>query len=349
MFDEQRLDFLIKFGSYKIKYLAIRVFLISIVSVGIFSFIEAITPIEDLLDIRKEYMYFIGIVAFNSISEINLLLMRLLNRSKTLRWKIYLQVVIVVSVSVLLSFFWVNVTQQIAGDGQRIISHRATQIALMTGLLVIVIHLLINIISNLLREWINSRHEIDELREAKLLSDYNSLKDRLNPHFLFNNLSVLKSLIHYSPDSAAVFTQNFTNVYRYVLKSYGEKTVLLKEELEFLDSYIALHKERIGEGLIVHVEINESDVQKSIPPMSLQLLVENAIKHNVANKSHALKIEIFSENEMVVVRNNLKAKESTYSTNTGLKSLISQYKLIADKEPVITETTECFKVELPLI
>lgn len=349
MFDERKLYVLIKFGSYKAKYVAIRLLIISLISIGIFYFIETITPPSELQNIENSFMYAIGIVAFNSVSEINLLLMRLLNRSKHLRWKIYLQFIIVISVSILLSYFWVKIIQKIIGANDNIILHRPTQIALLTGMLIIVIHLLVNIISSLLKEWIDNRKEIDELQQAKLLNDYNSLKDRLNPHFLFNNLSVLKSLIQYSPKSAAIFTQNFTNVYRYVLSSQELKTVLLHEELKFLESYIALHKERIGEGLMINLNIDDALLQKSIPPMSLQLLVENAIKHNIANKLHPLKIEIYSEKGALIIKNNLNIKESTYSTKTGLQSLTHQYQLIADLEVGIIQTEEYFMVELPLI
>lgn len=349
MFDERSLDFLIRFGSYKAKYVVIRIFLLSLLSLGIFYFIETITPQGELHTVRKEFMFLLGIVAYNSVSEINLLLMRLLNRSKRLKWKIYLQIIIVISVSLLLAYFWFKLIQVIIGDNDNIILHGPTQIALLAGILVIIIHLLVNIISNLLKEWIVNRKEIDELRQAKLLNDYNSLKDRLNPHFLFNNLSILKSLIHYSPESAEIFTQNFTNVYRYVLKSHTKKTVLLAEELKFLKSYVALHKERIGEGLKIDINIDDSLLKKSIPPMSLQLLVENAIKHNIANKLHPLQIEIYSENDMLIVKNNLNTKESTYSTKTGLQSLTRQYQLIADLEISIVKTEEYFEVALPLI
>jgi sensor histidine kinase YesM len=348
MFDEKRLNLLIKFGSYKPKNMAFRILAISLVSVALFLFIEMITPTEKISGIRKEYIYILGIVAFNSVSEINLLIMRLLNKSLKLKWKIFLKVVIVVSVSVLLSFFWVNIFQRISGE-DKLILHGSTQVTLMAGYLIVVIHLLLIIVSNLLKESIDNQHEIADLRQAKLQSDYNSLKDRLNPHFLFNNLSILKSLIQYSPESATVFTQNFTNVYRYVLKSHGEKTVTLKEELLFLHSYIALHKERIGEGLKININIDDTLLQKSIPPMSLQLLVENAIKHNVANKLHHLKIEIFIEENLLVVRNNLNVKESTYSTHTGLQTLIQQYQLIETREVEVIKNEEYFIVKLPII
>jgi LytS/YehU family sensor histidine kinase len=195
----------------------------------------------------------------------------------------------------------------------------------------------------------DNRKELNSLKQAKMLSDYNLLKDRLNPHFLFNNLSVLKSLIRYNPQSAEIFTQNFTNVYRYVLNSQEIKTVPLKEELKFLASYIALHKERIGEGLTVNIDISDSELQKSIPPMSLQLLVENAIKHNVANKLHPLQIDIYSESDNLIVKNNLNKKETTYSTKTGLQSLVQQYQLLADLEVEVISNEGFFSVKLPLI
>ena len=176
-----------------------------------------------------------------------------------------------------------------------------------------------------------------------------NLKDRLNPHFLFNNLSVLKSLIRFSPKDAEIFTQNFTNVYRYVLNSHEKKTVILKDELEFLNSYIALHKERIGEGLEVNIDIDEDALKKEVPPMSLQLLIENAVKHNIANKQQKLLIEVKSLPEYLIVKNNINRKETTYSTQTGLTALKAQFKLLANKEVVVSDDGEFFTVEIPYL
>jgi LytS/YehU family sensor histidine kinase len=181
------------------------------------------------------------------------------------------------------------------------------------------------------------------------MSDYNALQDQLNPHFLFNNLSILKSMIIYDQYSAVDFTQNFTDFYRYVLQSRGKTTVLLKDEIELLYSYIAIHKERLGENLQVKIDIGNDSIEKNIPPLSLQLLVENAIKHNIAGKENPLMIEVFTDTDSITVKNNLQPKESFYSTRNGLKNLVQRYKLIAEKEVEINQNEEFFTVKLPLL
>jgi sensor histidine kinase YesM len=348
MFDEKRLQFLIDLSSYKPLYVFIRLLIITAVSILLIHVSQLLADVPPLDDKLEPLSYFIAAVAFNSIMELNLLLMRILNRIERFKWNIYLQAISVIAFSLVLIFIWFKIAQKVFGD-ENILDHGITQIVLITGLLILIIHLLIIIITHLGKEWINNRKEIEELKQAKLISDYNSLKDRLNPHFMFNNLSVLKSMIRFSPHEAETFTQNFTNVYRYVLKSHEEKTVSLQEELRFIESYIALHKERIGEGLHVEINVDDAALQRAIPPMSLQLLVENAIKHNVANKQNLLKIEIVAGKQSLFVKNNCNPKESTYSTNMGLKTLQSQYKLIADEQIKIEAQPENFKVTLPLL
>ncbi|HZK07296.1 MAG TPA: histidine kinase [Bacteroidales bacterium] len=348
MFDEKRLQFLIDLSSYKPRYVFIRLLIITVVSIILIHVSQLLADEPPIHDKLQTLAYFIAAIAFNSIMELNLLLMRILNRIERYKWNIYLQAISVIGLSMLLIFVWFQIARKVFGD-ENILDHGITQIVLITGLLILIIHLLIIIITHLGKEWINNRKEIDELKQAKLISDYNSLKDRLNPHFMFNNLSVLKSMIRFNPHEAETFTQNFTNVYRYVLKSHEEKTVSLQEELRFIESYIALHKERIGEGLQVVIDVDEALLQRAILPMSLQLLVENAIKHNIANKQNPLKIEIVAGQQSLFVKNNRNHKASTYSTNTGLQTLQSQYKLIADEQIKIEAPPEYYKVTLPLL
>jgi LytS/YehU family sensor histidine kinase len=183
----------------------------------------------------------------------------------------------------------------------------------------------------------------------KLKSDYNSLQDQLNPHFLFNNLSVLKSMITYEPDAAIVFTQNFTDVYRYVLQSREHTTVKLTDEVEFIKAYIGVHQERLGKALVNSMTINESAKYKNIPPLALQLLVENAIKHNVAIESEPLMLDIYTTEDSIVVTNNLNFKDSRHSTNRGLKNLIQRYEMLTDKKISIQSDNGFFEVKIPLL
>lgn len=343
---DKSLDRIINFGSYKPKYLLVRIIVSSSIASLMIYFVELIAD-DRIVESQLWRVYLFAIIVFNGLTELNILLMRLMSNT---RWKrsLYIQFSILLLGSILAVFLVAFLGEKVFGD-ENILKHDVTKIALIIGWLVIVIHLLMIVISKMAREWMDNRREINELKQAKLVNDYNSLKDRLNPHFLFNNLSTLKSLIRYDPEIAEKFTQNFTNVYRYVLKSHEETTVSLEQELRFLESYIALHKERIGEGLAVDIRVDPADLHKNLPPMALQLLVENAIKHNIANKQHPLKIEIISEGSSLCVQNNLNRRASTYSTSTGLAAIKSQYKLLVDSEVIIEEDEQFFCVILPLV
>lgn len=348
MFEKNNFELLIKFGSYKPRFVIGRILLISVVSILLVYISGWIVGETPTIVERRVYAFVITVLGFNSISEINIFIMHLMGRSEKLRWNIYLQTTILVFVSLLITLFWLVISQRLFPE-DNVLDQEITQIILTMGILILIIHLLVSIMSRLANEWTASREELESMKQAKLLSDYNSLKDRLNPHFLFNNLSVLKSLIHYDPQSAETFTQNFTDVYRYVLKSHEKSTTSLHKEMDFLDSYISLHKERIGEGLKVTLDIKEDAMEKEIPPLSLQLLVENAIKHNIANKNSPLEIAIYTEKDKIIVRNTLNKKLTTYSTQTGLNTLRAQYKLIANKEIEVLDDGQYYSVSLPLL
>ena len=342
------IEFFIKIGSYKLKFVIGRILVISAISIVLLHIAKAISDVVPFEDYRRFYPYILVVTAFNSATELNLLMLKWFSKIESLRWKIYPQVLAIFIVSFLLIYIWLNVAEILFVEDE-ILSNAVTQIILLLGISFLVIHILIVIISKLTKEWMNNRREIEELKQAKLLSDYNSLKDRLNPHFLFNNLSVLKSLIHYNPQIAETFTQNFTDVYRYVLTSHEKPTVTLEKELTFLRSYTALHKERIGEGLDVDINVDTELLQREIPPMTLQLLVENAIKHNITSKKVPLKLEIYSDNETITVKNNLNKKDTTYSTHMGMNTLRAQYKLVSNKEVTVLNEDGYYYVTVPLL
>ncbi|SMO46074.1 Histidine kinase [Saccharicrinis carchari] len=191
--------------------------------------------------------------------------------------------------------------------------------------------------------------ENERLKQEKITQDYQSLQDQLNPHFLFNNLNTLMAIIRHDKDAAIRFTSNFSDVYRYVLQSNKRNSVSLKEELRFIESYWALHKERLGEGLIVEADIDKRLLDWHLPPLSLQLLVENAVKHNVATKLSPLTIRVYTKNNKLVVSNNLNVKNTTYSTKTGCENLKKRYAFLTDEKVVIDKRENEFKVQLPLI
>ncbi len=190
-----------------------------------------------------------------------------------------------------------------------------------------------------------------ELIQKELISaKYEGLKKQVNPHFLFNSFSVLTSLVESDSPMAVKFIEKLSDMYRYILESESKQIVTLQEELAFLDDYIFLMKMRHQEGIIVEKKINLDQSKMMIPPMSLQVLVENAIKHNSFSKVEPLAIFITNmADEFIVVENARKPKnEIVRSTGIGLENLSKRLVLLMKQGLEIVESPDHFKVKLPL-
>ncbi|SFJ34630.1 Histidine kinase [Myroides guanonis] len=194
---------------------------------------------------------------------------------------------------------------------------------------------------------IDAEKTIAIIEKEKIQYQYETLKAQINPHFLFNSLNVLASLAYEDAEKANLFTKKMSSVYRYVLLTSERPTVTLKEELAFLDAYVFLEKIRFGNNLQISL-INQADLSKEIIPVSLQLLVENAVKHNIAtvNKPLTVKVEI-TENE-ITVSNNLQPRASVEGGGIGLKNLQKQYAL-NNKAIDVLKTETQFIVKLPFL
>ncbi|MBK6266992.1 histidine kinase [Marivirga sp. S37H4] len=201
-----------------------------------------------------------------------------------------------------------------------------------------------------LYEWRNAAIETEQLRSEKLAGQYQSLKDQLNPHFLFNSLNVLSSLVYENADKSAAFIQQLSRIYRYVLDMQFEELVSVEEELNFAKNYLSLQKIRFEESLIFHIKI-ENNKDLYLPPLSLQLLLENAIKHNIASMEHPLTINIEEKDGKLIVRNNYQPKITKDSENRGigLENIKKRYALLSKKTPLVIEMEKEFLVELPLL
>ena len=192
--------------------------------------------------------------------------------------------------------------------------------------------------------------ENERLTRENLQSQYESLKNQLSPHFLFNSLSALKTLTDENTKKAKLYIDNLSQVLRYSLQSKGLSTVTLWEELEVLRSYIFLIKMRYEESITIYTDIPALYHSRVIPRLSLQTLVENAVKHNVISKKYPLVIKIYIEHDKVVVLNTLKEKLTPEGgTGIGLFNLISQYKILNESEIQIMRTENEFRVDLPLL
>lgn len=188
------------------------------------------------------------------------------------------------------------------------------------------------------------------LEKEKAIVQYESLKQQLNPHFLFNSLTSLGSLISIDPKAAAGFLDSLSKTYRYILKSSEREVVPLAEELKFGESFVKLQQTRFGEGLQVNFKVDESDFHRKIVPITVQNLIENAIKHNIIDEEEPLVIEVTVEEGYLVVRNNLQKKKFVETSNKrGLENLKSFYKYLTDKEIQVQEDGQFFAIKIPLI
>jgi hypothetical protein len=197
----------------------------------------------------------------------------------------------------------------------------------------------------------HTERERDRLEKEKLHAELQQLKGIVNPHFLFNNLNSLSSLISESPQQAEEFLDELTKVFRYLLRNNETELTTLAEELQFLQSYYSLLETRHGKAISMQVDVDPVCGSYLLPPLTLQLLVENAVKHNRVHKEDPLRIELFSEaRNRLVVRNNLaKREQSVESTGIGLRNINSRYKLLNHEPPVIRKDAEFFSVVINLI
>ena len=195
-----------------------------------------------------------------------------------------------------------------------------------------------------------AKNKLLSLENENILSQYEALKNQVNPHFLFNSLNTLASLIRFEPNNALKFIEEFSDIYRYVLDVKDKILVTVKDELDFMQSYTYLQKLRHNQNLELTVNINVECLHQFIIPLSLQLLVENAIKHNEISDTYPLTIEINCENDWIIVKNNINKIDShLLSKKVGLKNLTERYNLICDKKPTFVVNNKEYIAKIPII
>ena len=188
------------------------------------------------------------------------------------------------------------------------------------------------------------------LEKEKVLVMYESLKQQLNPHFLFNSLTSLSGLIETDQQVAGNFLEQMSGIYRYILKNGDNETVPLKDEIEFVQLFINLQQTRFKKGLQVNTNVPDEYMHYKIPPVTLQNLIENAIKHNIIDTNSPLVIDIFIDGDYLVVKNNLQKKSVVETSNKkGLAQFTSLYRYLSDLPVVIEETKKEFQIKIPLI
>jgi len=219
------------------------------------------------------------------------------------------------------------------------------------GVLVTIILISIYFGVHFLKAWRKSEIESERLQKENIRSELDALKNHLDPHFLFNNLNILSALIDKDPKMSKVFLDKFAEVYRFLLQSKGSELVTLSHELEFLESYMYLMQSRFGENVKLESNLNCDKEVAFLPPLTLQMLFENGIKHNVISKDTPLTFELSMEGkEYLVVKNNLNEKKTDIPSNkTGLINIMSRYKHFTDLKVIIENNGKEYIVKVPLI
>ncbi|MFZ4931736.1 2TM domain-containing protein [Chryseobacterium sp. Mn2064] len=198
----------------------------------------------------------------------------------------------------------------------------------------------------------NSRKEVVEqkLIAKSANAQFESLKNQLDPHFLFNSLNVLSSLIDENPRQAQKFTASMSKIYRYVLEQKDKELVTVEDEMEFAKTYCDLLKTRFEDSVDFTFEVHKDDYRRYVVPLSLQLLLENCIKHNFATSSKPLVIRIFSDGDTLCIENNLQVREQIKeSSGIGLANIVQRYSLLTKRNVFIEKSEDYFKVKLPML
>lgn len=223
-------------------------------------------------------------------------------------------------------------------------------VLISTTLSLTLLTLTLDLVIFFLKRWRNSLNEVEKFKKESLEFRHEMLKTQVNPHFLFNSLNTLSSLVHTDQEAAYLFIRKLSSVYRNVLEHRNKGLVTVKEELVAIQSYVDIMKLRFGEKLHLTVDLPEKIEDYQVPPLILQLLIENAIKHNVVSSKYPLEITVRYEKQRIVIQNSLRLKTSKgYSSKIGLDNIISHYDIVTDQKVTIKQTDDFFTVTIPLL
>lgn len=223
-------------------------------------------------------------------------------------------------------------------------------ISIVIGVLVSFLIFSIEIGTLFFRQWKSSLIEIEKYKKENLQAQFENLKNQINPHFLFNSLSVLSSLVYKDSDKAVTFINQLSKVYRYLLDYKDKELVELKEEMDFIHSYCYLLKIRYEDNIDFQIQIPNEKLSFKIPPLALQILLENTIKHNIISSAQPLKVVIGTDDNYLIVKNNLQLRiHDEQTSKMGLKNISERYSYFTDRKVLIDDSKNNFTVKIPLL
>lgn len=327
-----------------------------ILLLAIYSYLNILFTVgEKLFDFYIQPLYLFGVLAvvvlgvweFNRLTERNLENLYALVKQKIHPLIILfvfsmMGVVIISVVSVEFLYILLKMPLQLHGNHLTLLMAFGFRVNLFLNCLNAIVYYM-----NLLKK---TQLEAEQLRKISIEAQFESLRNQINPHFLFNCFNVLSSLVYKDSDTSAKFISQLSHVYRYLLYNQEKNVVQLKDELTFLDAYLYLLKIRFGENIIVDRKMSPDAEKFYVAPAVLQMLIENAIKHNVVSKKNPLHIKMIFENGWITVSNSLQEKEvKEASTQVGLKNISARYGFLSDEPVKIERSIHDFIVKIPLL
>lgn len=323
---------------------------------GLFSFLLLVNN-NSLPQEMSDTLYSVGgvlfsVVAFNILGYATIHLSQWINnqytRQLTRQWKmVTLYALVAVMLFVINYGLLVTAKLLIGAVEPFLFLNGGVRILLIVWLVELVILGLL-IANKSIKNTLDLQQQAYKLQQENDTARYQALQHQLNPHFLFNSLNTLIAEIEYDPPSAVVFTKNLSNVYRYVLQCQDKPLVTLGDERAFAEAYLSLHEVRLGKCISWHIDIETDYMESMLPPLTLQLLIENVIKHNSITELRPMSIEISIVQGWLVVSNPINARWSNNRFGIGLENLSNRCRLIFDKEIIIIHDDSIFTVKVPL-
>lgn len=307
--------------------------------------------VTDTLYSVKAILFFI--VAFNILGFSTLHLSSWINNQYSQNIKKQGKIILLYA-AVILMFFLLNygllvIAKLLVGAAQPYTFPNGGVRILIVVWLVELVILGLLLANNSIQHSLKLEQQAAELLKENNTARYTALQNQLNPHFLFNSLNTLIAEIQYDPQKAVGFTKKLSDVYRYVLQCQNRPLVTLGEELEFASAYLFLHEVRLGNCIHWHTDIPSDCQDCMLPPLTLQLLVENVIKHNSITVNKPMNISLCIAGNYLVVSNSIHPKKRSEPSGIGLKNLSNRCKLILNKEIVVSVENGSFIVKVPLL
>ncbi|MEF9923783.1 MAG: histidine kinase [Muribaculaceae bacterium] len=330
-------------------------YLVVFSGLGLFSYLLLINytnfPDSTAFDSINAALFFI--IAFNILGYVTIHLSAWINNQYALyltrRWKMVAIYALVAFLFLLLNYWLLVAAKLLVGSEYPFtFPNGGIRILIIVWLVELVILGLL-MANKSIQNSLKLQRESAQLIQENNTARYTALQNQLNPHFLFNSLNTLIAEIEYEPKNAVIFTRNLSDVYRYVLQCQDKPLVTLSDELEFVKSYLFLHSVRLGDCIKWNAQIPADYLESQLPPLTLQLLFENVVKHNTITINAPMKINITIDKDTLVVSNTINLKKDVLKSGIGLENLNNRCSLILGREIEIVDTDELFMVKIPLL